>query len=92
MKNNKSPLIQVSKRVSAPKYLGWLVRAIAIVAALLICAVVTTFVTGENPVQVFIAIFNGSFGTSRKFWVLLQNVAMLLCVSLAVTPAFRMRF
>ncbi len=24
-------------------------------------------------------------------WVLLQNVAMLLCVSLAVTPAFRMR-
>ena len=34
----------------------------------------------------------GSFGTARKFWIMLQNLAMLLCISLAVTPAFKMRF
>ena len=28
----------------------------------------------------------------RKVWVLLQNIAMLLCIALAVTPAFKMRF
>ena len=48
-------------------------------------------VTGLNPAAVYGAIWQGSFGTTRKLWVLLQNIAMLLCVSLAVTPAFRMR-
>ena len=36
--------------------------------------------------------FDGAFGTQRKLWILGQNVAILLCVSLAVTPAFKMRF
>lgn len=31
-------------------------------------------------------------GTSRRIWGTLQNLAMLLCVSLAVTPAFKMKF
>ena len=35
---------------------------------------------------------DGSFGTSRRIWALLQNIAILLCISLAVTPAFKMRF
>lgn len=60
--------------------------------ALVVCGVITSIVTGEDPIQVYAAIFKGSFGTPRKFWVLLQNIAMLLCVSLAVTPAFKMRF
>ena len=34
----------------------------------------------------------GSFGSERKIWILLQNLAMLLCISLAVTPAFKMKF
>ena len=33
-----------------------------------------------------------AFGSPRKVWVLLQNIAMLLCIALAVTPAFKMRF
>ena len=36
--------------------------------------------------------FAGAFGTKRKAWILGQNLAILLCVSLAVTPAFKMRF
>ena len=36
--------------------------------------------------------FSGAFGTSRKMWILGQNLAILLCISLAVTPAFKMRF
>ena len=34
----------------------------------------------------------GGFGTSRKIWILLQSLAILLCVSLALAPAFRMRY
>lgn len=48
--------------------------------------------TGEDPIQVYAAMFEGAFGTSRRTWVLLQNLAILLCISLAVTPAFKMRF
>ena len=92
--NNKTrtPLFHVSKRAALPWYKSWAIRAAAVILALLACALVTTLVTGENPIRIYSAIFNGSFGSSRKIWVLLQNVAMLLCVSLAVTPAFRMRF
>ena len=48
--------------------------------------------TGENPISVYKTMFEGAFGTERKIWKLLQSLAMLLCVSLAITPAFKMRF
>ena len=52
----------------------------------------SALLTGENPLQIYLAMIDGAFGTSRRIWVLLQNIAILLCVSLAVTPAFKMRF
>ena len=86
------PLVHISRRQSLPWYRAWAIRAAAIVLALLACAVITTLLTGENPIAVYGAMIEGAFGTSRRIWVLLQNVAILLCVSLAVTPAFKMRF
>ena len=87
-----SPLFHISKRASIPWYVSWAIRLGAIVLALVVCALVTTLLTGENPLMVYVTMFQGSFGTVRKFWVLLQELAILLCVSLAVTPAFKMRF
>lgn len=75
-----------------PWWKSLLIRVIAIALALVVCAVVTMLFTGENPLNVFSAMISGSFGTSRKIWATLQGIAILLCVSLAVTPAFRMRF
>lgn len=75
-----------------PKYQSWLIRIGSILAALVVCAFVTMLLTGENPISVYSTMIKGAFGTSRKFWKLLQSLAMLLCVSLAVTPAFKMRF
>ncbi|MCR5664830.1 MAG: ABC transporter permease [Oscillospiraceae bacterium] len=90
-KKPREPLFHIAKR-SAPSWkLAWGVRAAALLLALLVCGLITTLVTGLGPLRVYAAIFEGSFGSSRKVWVLAQNVAMLLCVSLAVTPAFRMR-
>ena len=91
--NNKTrtPLFHVSKRGLLPWYKAWAIRGAALLLAVVACGLITTLVTGQDPVQVYVAIFNGSFGSPRKIWVLLQNIAMLLCVSLAVTPAFRMR-
>ena len=90
-KKTHNPLFHIAKRSALPWYVTWGIRGAALLLALVACGVVTSLVTGENPLQIYAAIFKGSFGTVRKFWVLLQNIAMLLCVSLAVTPAFRMR-
>lgn len=91
-KSNTAPLIQVSKRKAMPWYFNLGVRAAAILLALIACAFVTMAFTGENPLAVYATMWDGAFGTPRKIWILLQNIAILLCVSLAVTPAFKMRF
>ena len=91
-KRNQGPLVHITKRGVMPWYFSWGVRGAAIVLALIVCAVVTTLLTGENPLQIYATIFKGAFGTPRKIWILLQNLAILLCISLAITPAFRMRF
>ena len=90
-KRTREPLFHITKRAALPWWAVWAIRGGALLAALIVCGVITSLVTGENPFQVYAAIYKGSFGTARKLWVLLQNIAMLLCVSLAVTPAFRMR-
>ena len=93
MRNQKrGPILHISKRSALHWYQAWGIRAAAIVLALIVCAVVTTALTGENPIGVYKTMFAGAFGTKRKAWILGQNLAILLCVSLAVTPAFKMRF
>ena len=91
MNKTHTPLFHVAKRAALPWYKSWGIRGAALLLALLLCALVTTWVTGENPIRVYITIWQGSFGSARRAWVLFQNIAMLLCVSLAITPAFRMR-
>mgnify|MGYP005520955691 FL=1 len=86
------PLVHISRRSSLPWYKAWAIRASAIVLALIVCGVITALLTGENPISIYASMLDGAFGTSRRIWVLLQNIAILLCVSLAVTPAFKMRF
>ena len=91
-KKNSGPVLHISKRDNLPWYGAWAIRGAAILLALVVCAFVTTALTGENPLGVYKAMFQGAFGSKRKMWILGQNLAILLCVSLAVTPAFKMRF
>ena len=90
-KRTREPLIHITKRGELRWYQAWAIRGGAILLALIFAGVITTLLTGENPVRVYAAIWKGSFGSTRKLWVLGQNIAILLCVALAVTPAFRMR-
>ena len=88
----KEPRIQITKQseTSWQKAVG--IRALAIILALILCAFVIVFLTKYNPLEVYEAMFKGAFGTTRKVWNTFQKLAMLLCVSLAVTPAFKMKF
>ena len=89
---NKVPLIHITRRKFIKWYYAWIVRIIAIVLALVLCGIITMIATGLNPIKVYATMIDGVFGTSRRTWMLLQNIAILLCISIALAPAFRMRF
>ena len=89
---NKEPFFHVVKRDALPWYQSIGIRIAAIVLALILCAIITTITTGINPIQVYQSFFIGAFGTTRKTWITLQNVSILLLISLALTPAFKMKF
>jgi len=88
----KEPLFHLVKKGAIPWYQSLLIHAAAIGLALAFCALVTTVTTGENPLGVFVSMIDGAFGSKRKTWVTLQNTSILLLISLALTPAFKMRF
>ena len=91
-KANREPLIHITKRKEMGWKQAWLIRIASIVAALIVCAFVTMATTGLDPLSVFASILEGSFGTERKIWTLGKETAILLCVSVAMAPAFRMKF
>ena len=88
----REPFITITRRAAMPRSKSILIRAAAITIALILCGVVTTLVTDKSPFAIYIAMFEGSFGSGNQAWVLFENLSVLLCISLAVTPAFRMKF
>lgn len=88
----KEPLFHITKRDTMPWQKVWGIRIGAIVLALIVCAIITMITTKLNPLDVYSSMVTGAFGSTRKTWVTFQNTAILLLISLAVTPAFRMRF
>lgn len=89
---SKEPLFHIVKRGAVPAWKALLIRAGSIFAALIACGLLTFFLTGQNPIEVYITMIEGAIGTPRRIWSLLQGIALLLCVSIAVTPAFKMKF
>ena len=67
--NKKQSLFHIAKRDTLPWYKSFAIRGCAILLALVVCAVVTMLLTGENPVNIFATIFKGAFGSARKSWV-----------------------
>lgn len=88
----REPLFHIVKRPAIETWRSWLIRGIAIVAAILVSAVVVVVLTKENPVEVFFGFIKGNFGSPRKIWKMVQDLAMLLIIAIAVTPAFKMKF
>ncbi len=88
----REPLFHIVKRSAIPLWKSWLIRVIAILAAFLVCGLVTYLLVKQNPLDMYVSMFRGSFGSKRKIWKLVKDIAILLCISLAVTPAFRMKF
>ena len=91
-KEKREPLFHMSKRgeLTLARAIG--IRAVAILIALVVGGIVSVFVTGKNPIDIYVSIFNGAFGNVDRTWITFQEIAVLLGISLAVTPAFKMKF
>ena len=90
--NKKGSLFHISKRDALPLPKALAIRVGVILLALVFCGLVTTLLTSQNPLSVYGTILDGAFGSSRRIGVTFRNTAVLLGISLAVTPAFKMRF
>lgn len=96
---NREPLIHLSKRESISAAKSWMIRLGAILLGLVVCGLVAFILSdklrsGSKTIGEFYYsfLYKSSFSTSRKLWKFFKNMAVLQCISLAVTPAFRMRF
>ena len=88
----KEPFLKMSKRenISWQKRLG--IRFIALILALIVCAGVIVALVKMNPLDVYKAIWDGALGSERRVWMTLRDTMILLCISIGLAPAFKMRF
>jgi len=98
-KQHREPLIHITKRDDMTFGKSAIVHVAGIAMALVICSAIVILITGQNPIELFKSMYEGFFGTAaansgvnKKFIESFHVAAILLCISLAVTPAFKMKF
>lgn len=88
----REPLLRIAKREGTTMPQKIAVRAIAILLALVVDALFIFFVTGLNPLAVYGVMWGGTFANMTRFSWMLRDLSTLLCVGIALAPAFKMRF
>ncbi len=91
------PLVHITKNAAMPFWKSSLIRVAAVVLAFLFCSLLAAVLINAKPVEFLQEFLKGNFGTNPmsanlRIWNLVKDTAILLCIALAVTPAFRMRF
>ena len=94
MKNTKEPFIHITRREGMPLWKGLLIRAAAVLVALILSDIVISAAAPKSQgfFGFFSALFSGAFGTERRTWLLFQNTFLLLGVAVALVVAFKMKF
>ncbi|MBQ4074942.1 MAG: ABC transporter permease [Clostridia bacterium] len=100
----REPLFHLAKRSSIHPAAAWGIRLAAVVIGFILCGAAAFAMIEklqQNPGKIVdfyesfikgINTSNKSFLENRKLWAFFKETAILLCISLAVTPAFKMRF
>lgn len=86
------PLLHLVKRDDLPGWKAWGIRALSVVIGFIFVCILSFIVLKESPFSVVKYMFEGAFGTKLDTLVLFRDLAILLIISLAVTPAFKMKF
>ncbi len=94
---NHEPLFHIVKRDDMPNWKAWLIRLATISVAFVLVGLLSMSVTGKSFGDTYKIMFSGVFGRllegrTTMLWKYLQEIAILLCLALALTPAFKMKF
>ena len=94
VKTSKEPMIRIAKRTDVSKAYSYGVRAASVVLALLACGVVLLILTSGKVSfgEAYGEMLQGAFGTARRVKITLRDTCALLCLAVALAPAFKMRF
>lgn len=88
----KEPFVRMAKRDTIFPAKAWGIRILAVVLALLVCALVIVAITHQNPLEVYKSIIDGAVGNKRRIWTTIRETAILLLIAVGLTPAFKMKF
>ena len=89
---NKEPLFHMVKKDSISVKKAWSIRLVALLLALAVCSVFVIAITHLNPLEIYAGIVKGAIGNSRRVWVTIREITVLLCIAIGLTPAFKMKF
>ncbi|MBR3968704.1 MAG: ABC transporter permease [Clostridia bacterium] len=97
VKTHREPFFHVVKRDDMPWWKAWSIRAATIVIAFFLVGFLSMAVTERGFGETYEIMFSGVFGRifdgrTTMLWKYLQEIAILLCLALALTPAFKMKF
>ena len=88
----KEPLIRIAKRNDISRPRKFFYTFLCLLVACVISILFLFIVLGKNPFTAVLYIFNGTFQNSIKAWSTIKEFAILLAISLALTPAYTMKF
>jgi len=97
VKKQREPLFHVVKRDDMPSWKAWVIRVATIVIAFFVVGLLSMAVSGKGLGETYNIMFSGVFGRlfegrTTMLWKYLQEIAVLLALALALTPAFKMKF
>ncbi len=88
----REPLLRVVKRDTIAGWKSLIIRAVALIAALIIDALLIMFLSGSSIGDVFAVMIEETFGNLSRFSWALRDIVLLLGIGIALAPAFKMRF
>lgn len=86
------PFVRIVKRDGIRWYKAWGIRLAAILLSLIVCAFLIYGITELSPLKVYGTMFEGTFGSEKRFWYMVRDTMMLLCIGIGLAPAFKMKF
>lgn len=91
-KRISEPLFHIVRRDRIPFWKSMLIRVGAVFCAFLVCSLFSWYFAGVTPIELVETMIDGNFGTEGRAWKMGKELALLLGIALALTPAFLMRF
>ena len=97
VKTHKEPMFHVVKRDDMSVLKAWSIRVATIFVAFIIVGILSMIISGRGIGEAYGIMFQGVFGRlfegrTAMLWKYLQEIAILLALALALTPAFKMKF